>query len=302
MDPNNYLIIGGSTKCGTTSVFNYFEFHPDICPCVMKESRFFWTGEYTLSAAPRKQIQVNQFTDLFDNCRNNRIRMEATPDYLYSAESALKIHEQLPNCKIVFILREPFSRLISWYNFALLNNLIPKQTTLEEYITLQTSASTNSLPQHLRALEQGKYAKYLNEYRRIFGEENILITFYEDLISHPANFCKNIAKFIGIDQKYFDGFEFKIYNRTVAAKSTTAHGLFRKMKRTIRPVTRIFHPAIRKNLKLAGYHMESVYQLANKSESGEIVMPEPNVQEFLDNYYREENNSLRKITRNQLPW
>src|SRR6187399_1055850 len=100
MDPNHYLIIGGSTKCGTTSVFNYFEFHPEVCPCIMKESRFFWSDTYALSSAPRKHEQVNHFAELFDNCKNNKIRVEATPDYLYSSATALKIHEQLPNCKL----------------------------------------------------------------------------------------------------------------------------------------------------------------------------------------------------------
>ena len=302
MDPNHYLIIGGSTKCGTTSVFNYFEFHPGVCPCVMKESRFFWTDSYSLSAAPRNHVQVNQFADLFDNCAIDKIRMEATPDYLYSSTTALKIHELIPNCKFVFILREPVSRLISWYNFALLNNLLPRQTTFEDYINLQTSTEGTSQPQHLRALEQSKYAKYVQDYFRIFGEENILITFYEDLLADPAGFCKNISKFAGIDQQYFDGFEFKIFNRTVTAKSTLAHGLFRKLKRTIRPVTRIFHPSIRKNLKLAGYHVETAYQYANKSESMEAVMPGPAVLEFLDNYYRDDKNLLRKITGNHVPW
>ncbi|MBL0339638.1 MAG: hypothetical protein IPP71_01235 [Bacteroidetes bacterium] len=55
MSQKKYLFIGGSTKCGTTSVFNYFEFHPEICPCVMKESRYFWTKEYPLDATCREE-------------------------------------------------------------------------------------------------------------------------------------------------------------------------------------------------------------------------------------------------------
>ena len=48
--------------------------------------------------------------------------------------------------------------------------------------------------------------------------------------------------------------------------------------------------------------MESVYQNANRSESVETVLPGPAVLEFLENYYRDDNDLLRKITRNQLPW
>lgn len=91
MDSNKYLIIGGSTKCGTTSVFSHFEFHPDICPCIMKESRFFWNNDYLLEAASRDHTRYSAFSDLFQNCENKKLRLEATPDYLYSSATAYKI-------------------------------------------------------------------------------------------------------------------------------------------------------------------------------------------------------------------
>jgi hypothetical protein len=44
VNKHKYIIIGGSTKCATTSVFAYLASHPDIASSKVKESRFFLDG------------------------------------------------------------------------------------------------------------------------------------------------------------------------------------------------------------------------------------------------------------------
>lgn len=302
MDTHQYLIIGGSTKCGTTSVFNYFEYHPQVCPCVMKESRYFWTGNYPLSKISRSQEKSKGFTALFKNCKNNQVRIEATPDYLYAAESALLIHKELQHCKLVFMLRNPLTRLNSWYRFAIVNGLLPKETTFESYILLQQNSTNENLPQHLRALEQGKYSGYIEKYLEVFGKEKILITYYEDLVANPVQLCSEIARFAGIDEHYFTDFDFKIFNKTVSAKSVGAHRLFRKFKRTVRPITKLFHSSIRKKLKLAGHKLETTYQSANKQSHGTEPLISPDMLQFLDNYYSQDHIKLQQLTGHKTPW
>jgi len=302
MDTHQYLIIGGSTKCGTTSVFKYFEYHPQVCPCIMKESRYFWNNTYHLDAASRKSEKINNFSSLFKNCRNDQVRIEATPDYLYSLESATKIHHDLQNCKMVFLLRNPVTRLISWYNFAKVNGLIPTETSFEDYLQLQQDTSGENNPQHLRALEQGKYSSYLEKYIEIFGKEKILVVFYEDLVSNPDMLCAEIAMFGGIDAHYFKNFDFKIFNKTVSAKSVGAHRLFRKFKRSVRPVTKLFHPSIRKKLKLAGHKLETTYQSANKNTDSTQVVLSEKLQQFLENYYSADRHRLQTLTGKNPAW
>src|SRR5436190_17620105 len=106
-DISKYLIIGGSTKCGTTSVFKYFEYHPEVCPASMKETRYFWTNAYPLPHRLHKNQEAFRFSNFFDNCNHPGIRVEATPDYLYSTDAAKKIRGELPEVKMVFILRDP---------------------------------------------------------------------------------------------------------------------------------------------------------------------------------------------------
>ncbi|HMT27719.1 MAG TPA: sulfotransferase domain-containing protein [Bacteroidia bacterium] len=303
MDSNKYLIIGGSTKCGTTSVFKYFEFHPDVCPCIMKESRFFWNNDYFLEAASRDHTKYSAFSDLFQNCEHKKLRLEATPDYLYSAATAHKIKAELTNCKFVFILRDPIDRLISWFKFARLNGLIDKQLSFEEYIKQQKDDSSGKMPQHMRALSQGKYYEFLRSYIEIFGPENILVTFYEDLSKNPSAFCNQICEFGKIDTIYFKNYDFKIFNPSVATRSVGIHQLFRKFKRTIRPVTRKFNYSLRKKIKSAGYKFETAFMSANKDQSDEMDMKNSDsMLETLRKYYISDVEKIKSITGKTPPW
>lgn len=52
-DDQLYLIIGGTTKAGTTSIFRYLSAHPDVCASSLKETRFFLDKDYPLPSTNR---------------------------------------------------------------------------------------------------------------------------------------------------------------------------------------------------------------------------------------------------------
>ena len=299
---HSYLIIGGSTKCGTTSVFNYLEFHPQVCPCSMKESRYFWYDTYPVIAAGRSADKSAGFDSLF-NCKNDHaIRLEATPDYLYSIESAKAIKQTLKHVRFLFILREPVDRLRSWYKFARMNGLLDATISFSQYIDMQKSGSAKSAPQHLRALEQGLYYQWLEKYIELFDSDQIKVLFYEDLASDPKAFCAGICEFVQIDAGYFNDFSFRIYNPSVAAQNVKLHTMFRKMKRTVRPFTRMFGDSIRKRLKLAGYRAGKAFTSANESsEEIDLSLSQEQLQ-WIENYYIKDKEQLKSYLGSKLPW
>ena len=119
---HRYLIIGGATKAGTTSLYFYLADHPEICASNLKETRFFLDAEYPLPAKYRLEDGLDKYEKYFNHCQKQSLRLEATPDYLYSPDTPQKIKHSLPNVKMFFILREPIDRLTSWYRFAKVNN------------------------------------------------------------------------------------------------------------------------------------------------------------------------------------
>ena len=50
MSLGRYLIIGGTTKAGTTSLHAYLSDHPQVCASSIKETRFFLDRDYPLEA------------------------------------------------------------------------------------------------------------------------------------------------------------------------------------------------------------------------------------------------------------
>jgi hypothetical protein len=52
---HRFLIIGGTSKAGTTSVFNYLQGHPQVRAAFSKETRFYLEKDYPLPSQRRCQ-------------------------------------------------------------------------------------------------------------------------------------------------------------------------------------------------------------------------------------------------------
>ena len=133
-----YLIVGGTTKAATTSLFAYLAAHPAICAATYKETRFFLDKTYPLPSKYRYSGNVEEYNLLFpeEDDGDSRIRLESTPDYLYCPSARERIAEFLPHAKLVFSLREPISRLISWYRFAKQNGTLPQTLSFDGYVEM----------------------------------------------------------------------------------------------------------------------------------------------------------------------
>jgi hypothetical protein len=298
-DNHPYLIIGGSTKCGTTSLFNYFEFHTGVCACSMKESRYFLEPKYKLIAAKRDHSSITEFGQLFKDCKPSQVRIEATPDYLYSAHALNRIAKELPNTKMVFILRKPIGRLMSWFRYSKQLGLIDATVGFDDFVEMQKTAY--DAPQHLRSLEQGLYSNYLEKAAEILGKDKIMICFYENLERDPKELCKRICSFAGLDHAYFENFEFVVYNKSTAGRAGIAARTFRKLKRLIKPLKQRLPLVVRKRLKLASLAIESTLKGDSTSTGGSIQM-QPETESFLSGYYADESDKIQRITGLIPPW
>ena len=121
------LVIVGSQKCGTTSLFHYLSQHPNIAACAPeKEPGFFifdkwaqsfWHRKNNICMKNKKQMLKEM---MYLNLTNEKYFMEATTYYTQGVnETKYKIPKtilnQSPDCKIIYIVRNPFQRLISNY-------------------------------------------------------------------------------------------------------------------------------------------------------------------------------------------
>lgn len=220
---HQYLIIGGTPKAGTTSLYKWLSDHPDVCPSSLKETRFFLDWDYPLSSSAQYNGKnLEQYAVFFKQCHNNKrmLRVDATPDYLYS-KTALKIAELLPHSKIVFILRDPVERMLSWFKYAKQEGMISNEMSFEEYVMVQAGKPIEKdLPIFFRALEQCKFDKYLQEFYRAFQSRCLIIDFNE-LKNNPRKVMAQLCAFSDLEDKFYDSYTFRAENVSQTVSNTS---------------------------------------------------------------------------------
>lgn len=261
----HYLIIGGTTKAATTSLFNYLADHPEVCASKNKETRFFLDEDYPV---PLRDHHIRQgiaaYENFFERCAPSKLRLEATPDYLYSPNTATRLNRYLPQAKLIFILRDPIDRLHSWYRFAQQNNDLSEEVTFEVYVREQLGG-TPKREQHWLVLEQGRYVKYLKHFAHGFNKKNILLVHYGLLSAGPASVLRQICQFAKIDDTFYQQYDFKVHNKTQTMKNPRMHQIIQSGKRAVRKRV-ASSPHLHKWLRNINRNLEPAYLKLNRQE------------------------------------
>jgi len=297
------VIIGGSTKCGTTSLFRYLSDHPEICASVIKETRFFWDGVYDLPQQKINNGEIKNYTDFFFRCSEGQWKLEATPDYLYSISAAEKIKSRLPDCRFIFIFRNPTERIISWFKYSKQLGFLPATCKADDYMKLLMETQSKKTPQHLRALEQGKYGQFLECYLDLFGKQNILVTFQNDLQNDPASLMTSVCNFLNIETSHYDHFDFKIFNPSLNVKSVSQFNKYRQLKKKMRSYNNKLPASYRMFLKKILKPVDIFYlkSKSDKWEEKEISLSLSNI-DFLSGYYQNDHQLLEKLLGKKITW
>jgi hypothetical protein len=287
-----HLIIGGTTKSGTTSLFQYLNDHPGVCGSSMKETRFFLDAEYPLPSKYRCEDGMDRYFEYFSHNQGEPIFMEATPDYLYSFDTPRKIKEALPRVKLVFILREPKSRFISWFNFSKQIGKLQASASLLEYIEMQHLGNDRTPEQHLMALKHGNYSGYLNAFYKHFDPSDIFVCFFEDLEQNPSALMNQLAAFLAIDTAFYASYDFKKHNETVSVKNQKIHKLYIALTFRLRKLThhkKGLHTMLKRIKKLLNpiYMMMNSKKLAAKRINSEEMT-------MLEQFYDKELEYFRR--------
>ena len=165
---NCNLIIGGVHKGASTSLFSYLMDHPDICASTTKEIHHFTPLRYGGEIS-----DLDSYKSFFSHCSlDAKYLLEASPSYLYGTDKiGSRLRSDLNMPKLIFILRNPTSRFISYYKHCEGKFLIPKNTSFIDFFdknrfNLDQKDSDNPF---FRGLREGVYVDFLpywiNEFR-----------------------------------------------------------------------------------------------------------------------------------------
>ena len=193
----NALIVGVN-KAGTTAVFSALARHKAVCASSTKETHFFDPLKYGEPLPP-----IDEYEAFFDRRPGQYVVLEATPGYFYGGRlMAETIREASPNCKIVVVLREPSGRAFSWYRYCRARLMLPQDLDFSSYIDrcieLGLTPETSRDLTGWRGLSGGLYARWLPEWRDVFGDD-LMVVFHDDLEGDFAGTLEAIGIHFGLD-------------------------------------------------------------------------------------------------------
>lgn len=203
-----YLVIG-TKRGGSTSAYHWIAQHPQVAPCkTAKGTHYFDVNHrrgfgWYLSGFEK---QAGDWT----------ITGEASPYYMFHPLSPTWIAQELPDVKLITVLREPVARAWSHhqYEFARGTETLPFEEALDreperlagEVEKLTADPSYESFEhRHHTYLSRGHYADQLEHLLTLFPREQLLVLQSEAMFADPNGQLERVWDFLGVRHAHLDG-------------------------------------------------------------------------------------------------
>ncbi|MEM9006730.1 MAG: sulfotransferase domain-containing protein [Cyanobacteria bacterium P01_F01_bin.86] len=187
---DNFVLMVGAMKCGTTSLFRYLAEHPQVCPCEFKKEPNFFEHDKNYA----KGFEWYQSLWNYDPAIH-KVALEGTTNYTKFRTSKVvdRIAEvqQNFNCgfRFIYIMRNPIERIESHYTHGLSTKWGQKLMKLDRGVDP-------------KLIEISSYAKQITEYQKRFSASDILLLNFDDLKRDTPNTLKQICQFLEIDTAF----------------------------------------------------------------------------------------------------
>lgn len=216
-------ILAGAQKSGTTAICHFLEGHPHCLVSEPKESNFF-SRSVNVSRLDRYERYFRAAGPM------HRVRVDGTTTYMADPAIAHRIRECLgEEIKIIFILRGPAARTYSSF-LHMLKRGHERRTADEVFLSLPDdpadalgaerssillAAARGSIADrpyrklyddvlwNYRYVGNSLYSSLVQTYTNVFGPENILVLYFEEITRDIAAGREALAAFLDIDASAF---------------------------------------------------------------------------------------------------
>lgn len=184
----SFLVIGAA-KAGTTSLHHYLAQHPEISMCPYKEPHFF-------SSDVIHARGLEWYKGLFAGIDHERVCGEASTSYSrwpQTRDVPRRIHDCMPDAKLIYLVREPVARIESECMQAL---KCERYVLGEHALPRSIDALVDDLPLLVRSSE---YIEQIESYLQWFARDQLLVILQEDLARAPRQTLARVFRFLEVD-------------------------------------------------------------------------------------------------------
>lgn len=247
MLPN--FLIAGMAKCGTSSLSQYLQQHPDIFISEKKEPRFLSSQCMSMPLGGPKDAEVEDwyvkgFEDyerLFEQASEQAIG-EASADTLYFYEGTIPvIKKYLGNPKIIIILRDPVKRAFSAYQHLIRDDR--ETRSFKESLEQEEQRIKENYELIYHYKKASEYYEPIKAFQDSFDHVKVVLS--EDLSKEPNGVLTELFQFLDVEPSFRIESQL-MHNVSGKPKSRLLHQTLQgdnALRKMIRPVARTILPS-----------------------------------------------------------
>ena len=235
------LFIIGAPKCGTTSLYNYLQGHPEVFIPRPKEPNFFAAERYANTRLSYPD-DLDRYLALYREAGSARRIGDASTSYLESPDAPARIRDFQLDARIVAMLRDPVEMIHSLHGMRVAQGVEPKADFADALEAERRRPGFGSLGDqssvHYR--DRARYADMLPAWFATFGRERVNVIITEDMAADPEPIFVRLLEFLDIDRGYRPP-TFRRYNTSLHPRSLLVARLTASLPRRKTPDTAFDH-------------------------------------------------------------
>ena len=201
----SFLICGGQ-RCGTTSLYRALAAHPLVLKAVLHKGVHYFDTSYRRGHFPL-QRQADRVSEQYGAPAQT---FESSPYYMYHPQAVARIAADLPDVRLVVLVRNPVERAYSQHHHEVArgfeqerdfgNALALEAARLhrQEEKLARDPEFYSFAHQHHAYRARGEYARYLGGMAQHVGRGRIHVVESERFFSHPEQVYDEVLHFLGL--------------------------------------------------------------------------------------------------------
>ena len=206
----SFLIVGAQ-RCGTTSMYRTLAQHPAALKPVRQKGVHFFDTDYGKGLGWYRAHFPLELTarSVRKGTGARPLAFESSPYYMFHPLAGQRIAQDLPDVKLLILLRDPVERAYSAYTHELARGFEtePFEAALElEPERLRGEAERLSADpdyyshahQHNAYRTRGQYVEQLDRLTAVFGRERLQVVDSQDFFERPEAVYAAVLDFLGL--------------------------------------------------------------------------------------------------------